>query len=72
MTTVQCTSIRKVGNSLYLRVPASYVREHELEIGDVVIWTTGGRFKIIKRSQFEEFASRADASQAAELEAVSE
>jgi antitoxin component of MazEF toxin-antitoxin module len=70
MTNIECTSIRKVGGSIYLRIPAAYAREHQLEIGDVVIWNPDGSFRILKRERFEKIANQAAEFVAAEVKAA--
>lgn len=67
MSTIEYIPLRSVGGSIYFRIPASYVREHGLQPGDVVIWDPDASFKIVKRARLEELL----ASQAEELEVAS-
>jgi hypothetical protein len=41
-----------VGNSLYLRVPAHFVKANQLEAGDFIILVPGRHFKIVKAADF--------------------
>lgn len=70
MTNIHYSSFRKVGGSIYLRIPAAYAREHELTIGDVVIWNPDGSLKIMKRERFEKLANQAAEFVAAEFVAA--
>jgi hypothetical protein len=45
--------LRKVGGSLYLRVPASFIRNNGLEDGDLILFEPE-KFKFIKKSAMAE------------------
>ena len=61
MVTIQYIPLRQVGGSVYFRIPAAYIREHELKAGDVVIWNPlCGKFKVVKQSELAELASQGE------------
>lgn len=65
MVTVEYIPLRQVGGSIYFRIPARFIREHELQAGDIVIWEPiGGKFTIVKQSQLAELASQNEAVEA--------
>jgi hypothetical protein len=61
MSNIEYIPLRKVGDSIYLRVPASYIREHKLKPGDIAVWDPiGGSFKVVKLAQLAELASQGE------------
>jgi len=58
--TIEYIPLRRNGRSLYLRVPASYVRANQLVPGDIVVWGSDGKLKIVKQSRLNDVPSQAD------------
>jgi hypothetical protein len=52
-TELEPVVLRKVGSSLYFRVPAPFVKANDLEAGDYIILVPTRHFKILKAEDFE-------------------
>jgi hypothetical protein len=59
-TKVDYIPLRQVGRSLYLRVPAAFVRANGLIAGDIAVWSPGKKLKVVKQTQLEELANEAE------------
>jgi hypothetical protein len=51
-TELEPVVLRQVGNSLYLRVPAHFVRANQLRARDVIIMDPAKSFRIVKAEDF--------------------
>jgi hypothetical protein len=58
-TKIEYIPLRQVGRSLYLRVPAAFVRANGLIAGDIAVWSPGEKLKVVKQAQLEELANEA-------------
>jgi hypothetical protein len=55
MNRVERIPLRVVGNSIYLRVPADYVKAKQLRPGDIALWDTkNGNFRIVQLATFKD------------------
>jgi antitoxin component of MazEF toxin-antitoxin module len=54
MDTPEFIPLRRVGGSLYFRIPAPYVNANDLQPGDIAVWAPGDKVRIVKREQLEE------------------
>jgi antitoxin component of MazEF toxin-antitoxin module len=57
---IEYVTLRKNGNSLYMRVPVGYIRENELVAGDIAVWSPGEKLRFVKQAQLEELVSQAE------------
>ena len=46
---IEKTTVRRVGDSLYFRIPLSYRRAHNLKPGDAFLWTPREDFVTLRR-----------------------
>jgi hypothetical protein len=59
-TKIEYIPLRQVGRSLYLRVPAAFVRANGLIAGDIAVWWPGEKLRVVKQAQLAELADQAE------------
>jgi hypothetical protein len=62
---IEYITLRKVGGSIYLKVPIEYVHLHQLVPGDIAVWWPGEKIRIVKQAQLAELANQAEELKAA-------
>jgi antitoxin component of MazEF toxin-antitoxin module len=58
--------IRRVGGSLYVRIPFEMVQAFQLKHGDFWVWEPDGRYKFVKQERLTELSEQ----ETQQLEAV--